>query len=339
MKRLIFLVLALATVFGCKKDELVEEPPTATWLWEQPAHFPAPVYTSEKLVYSKASFELGKKLFYDPVLSKDNTISCGSCHHQQAAFSDVGKDLSVGIEGQLSARNSPALINLAWHKTFMWDGGVNHVEVVSFAPITNPHEMGDNMSQIITKLNDDEAYVAQFREVFDKDEIDDQQLLLALTHYLISLVSANAKYDQVELGTSVFSTSEAQGFEVFKANCATCHTAPLFTNGMFANNGLDTVFADSGRYKISLDIEDMGKFQVPTLRNIALTAPYMHDGRFNTLEEVIAHYSENIRVHSTLSSEIPEGGMHLSENEAEALIDFLYTLNDEKFITNPTFHP
>lgn len=329
----------MVIAFGCKKDVLEKKPPTATWSWERPAHFPSPVYSSEKLTYSKASFELGKKLFYDPLLSKDNTVSCGSCHHQQAAFSDVGNDLSVGIDGQLSARNSPALINLAWQKTFMWDGGVNHVEVVSFAPITNPHEMGDNMNQIIAKLNADETYKVAFEQVFEKSEIDDQQLLLALTHYLVALVSADSKYDQVELGTSVFSASEAQGFEVFKANCATCHSTPLFTNGLFANNGLDTVFADSGRYKISLNIEDMGKFQVPTLRNIALTAPYMHDGRFNTLQEVIAHYSENIQVHSTLSPEIPMSGMRLSGSEVEALIDFLHTLTDEVFIANPNFQP
>lgn len=219
----------------------------------------------------------------------------------------------------------------------MWDGGVNHIEVMPLAPLTNPAEMGENLANIVRKLNNHAEYPTLFKNVFKRDSMDDQQMLWALAQYMSGLISANAKYDQYINGTATLTTDEQEGLILFRQHCASCHSEPLFTDYSFQNNGIDKVFADSGRYRITRNDEDMGKFKVPTLRNVALSGPYMHDGRFKTLDEVLAHYADGVQHSATLSPLLQKNGqpgLNLSNSEQQKIISFLHTLTDEEFISN-----
>lgn len=303
----------------------------------RPAHFPETYYKHTPNTYSKAGFELGRKLFFDPMLSIDNTISCGSCHKQQHAFADIPVAFSSGINGLKGRRHTPAIFNMAWNKSFMWDGGVNHLEVMPLAPLTNPVEMGESISHIVYKLNRHKDYPALFKKVFNRDSIDDQQMFWALAQYMSNLVSATSKYDDVYTGKTSFSQDEQEGYILFKNNCAACHAEPLLTDYSFRNNGIDTVYtADSGRYRVSQQPQDWGAFKVPTLRNIAVTAPYMHDGRFTTLQLVLQHYATGVKSSLTVSPLlIKDGnpGLQLSTEDQQKIIAFLQTLTDYKFLS------
>lgn len=303
----------------------------------RPSHFPEPVYKFGRNTYSKAGFELGRKLFFDPMLSSTGTVSCGSCHHQKDGFTDGGKAFSNGVSGGVTLRNSPAIFNMAWNTSFMWDGGVNHIEVMPLAPLTQANEMGETIIGIVRKLNAHPTYPAIFRQVFGRDTIDDQQMFWALAQYMGNLVSANAAYDRYVLSTGSLTKDEQEGLMLFRQHCASCHKEPLFTDYSFQNNGIDSVFADVGRYRITTQPDDMGKFKVPTLRNIDKTAPYMHDGRFNTLQEVLKHYANGVRQSATLSPLLKknaESGLALSNDEQTKIITFLHTLTDEELLTD-----
>lgn len=305
-----------------------------------PIDFPEPVYRYQNNPLSTKGFELGRKLFYDPILSKDNTISCGSCHKQFAAFADLEHKVSHGIDGKLGTRNTPALANLRWNPDFFWDGGVNHLELVPLAPITNPLEMGEELGHVIRKLNRDPKYVVAFRQVFNQDSINSQQLLRALAQFMGEMVSANSPYDQYKNGKSEALTSEQkQGLLVFDAKCSSCHKPGLFTNHSFRNNGLDANFTDNGRHIITQNKSDLGKFKVPSLRNVALTAPYMHDGRFWTLEQVLEHYSGGVKKSATLDPVLDGSklGIMLSTAEKIQMLAFLEALTDQSFIKNKRF--
>ncbi len=333
---ILLLSAAIILLAACSK-KTSDVPPATTEAWVRPAHFPEPVYQFGDNVYSKAGFELGRKLFFDPMLSRDGTISCASCHRQKDAFADGGAAFSIGIDGGVSKRNSPVVFNMAWNKSFMWDGGVNHIEVMPLAPLTNPAEMGESLANIVRKLNNHPEYPTLFNNVFNRDTVDDQQLFWALAQYMSGLVSANARYDQYVNGTASLTTGEQEGLVLFRQHCASCHSEPLFTDSSFQNNGIDKVFADSGRYRITRNDEDMGKFKVPTLRNAALSGPYMHDGRFKTLDQVLAHYAEGVQHSATLSSLLQKDGqpgLGLSSSEQQKIISFLHTLTDEEFIRN-----
>lgn len=328
---------AIILLAACSKKEVQDVPPVTTDGWVRPAHFPEPMYQFGDNVYSKAGFELGRKLFFDRMLSRDGTVSCASCHRQKDAFADGGAAFSIGIEGGISKRNSPVVFNMAWNKSFMWDGGVNHIEVMPLAPLTNPAEMGESLSNIVRKLNNHPAYSTLFKNVYNRDTVDDQQLFWALAQYMSGLISANAKYDQYVNGTTSLTTDEQEGLVLFRQHCSSCHSEPLFTDYSFQNNGIDKVFADSGRYRITRNDEDMGRFKVPTLRNIALSGPYMHDGRFNTLEAVLDHYANGVQVSATLSPMLQKDGqpgLGLSSSERQKIISFLHTLTDEEFVSN-----
>lgn len=334
---ILLLSAAISLLAACSK-KTSDVPPAATAAWVRPTHFPEPVYQFGDNVYSKAGFELGRKLFFDPMLSRDGTISCASCHRQKDAFADGGAAFSIGIEGGISKRNSPVVFNMAWNKSFMWDGGVNHIEVMPLAPLTNPAEMGESIVNIVHKLNNHHEYPTLFKNVFNRDTVDDQQMFWALAQYMSGLISANAKYDQYLNGTASFTAEEQEGLILFRQHCAGCHSEPLFTDYSFQNNGIDNVFADSGRYRITRNDEDMGKFKVPTLRNIALSGPYMHDGRFNTLDQVLAHYADGVQYSATLSPLLQKNGqpgLGLSSSEQQKIISFLHTLTDAEFISNP----
>ena len=298
-----------------------------------PEGYPLPVYDLSTN-YSETQFQLGKKLFFDPILSENMTVSCSSCHLPQAAFSDPGNAFSKGINNSISKRNSPALINLAWQTNFMWDGGVNHIEIQPLAPLTNPDEMGSNLAPVIAHLNQNSAYKILFKKAFDTDSITSAYMFKALAHYLSCLISSESKYDRYIRGEINFTSSEINGLNVFQQNCSTCHKPPLFTDLSYRNNGIgwNASSPDAGRFIVTQVNSDSLKFKVPTLRNIAVTFPYMHDGRIKSLEEVINHYASG-NFHMNVDTSI--NSVALSPSEKLDLLNFLKTLTDEEFITNP----
>ena len=303
-----------------------------------PKNWPKPVYDFKKNPLSKDGFELGRQLFYDPILSKDSTISCASCHLQATGFTHVDHDLSHGIDGKIGTRNSLTLQNLAWSKTFMWDGGVNHLDVQALAPITSEVEMNETLGNVITKLQDSEKYQTLYYKAFGTKKITGQLTLKAISQFVVSLTTSNSKYDKVIRKEEKFTEMEQKGYDIFKQHCASCHKEPLLTNNGFKNNGLpiDKDLKDIGRMKITQNSRDSLLFKVPTLRNIEFTFPYMHDGRFKTLNEVVKHYNSGVLKSSTLSKEllIP---MKLSDNERTELVTFLKTLSDKDFLFNPKY--
>jgi cytochrome c peroxidase len=331
MKKLLYLSFLLL-LSACNKDN--EE----VFALSYPDYFPAPVYTFENNELTKEKFELGRKLFYDGILSSDNTVSCGNCHSQVHAFADHNVTFSTGVNNGIGERNSPSITNMIWSPSFMWDGGVNHIEVFSLAPITNPVEMNETMANVIDKLNQSGFYKSAFKKAYGTDEITDQLLFRALTSYMAMVVSSNSRYDLFRQGKVIFTPQEVEGLQLFEQKCASCHTAPLFTNYSFQNNGLDSEFTDLGRGRITLEEADKGKFKVPSLRNIELTYPYMHDGRFWSLEQVLDHYDHGIKQSATLSNQL-SSGIPMTTEEKQKIILFLKTLTDNKVISEFKFAP
>jgi cytochrome c peroxidase len=331
----IFSILIVIWVASCSEDQS-----KSGFGLTYPAYFPVPHYQSDKNPISKDGFELGRALFFDPILSIDSTISCETCHAQGHAFADHNTRFSVGIEGKRSNRNSPPIFNLAWQTSFMWDGGINHIEVMPLAPITNEVEMGESLNNVIKKLNNNSRYKQKFQKVFGEKPVDSQKLFYALAQYMTMLVSSDAKYDRYRQGKTSLSSEEIQGLTIFRQKCASCHPEPLFTDYSFRNTGLEILNDDTGHGRISLLKEDEYKFKVPSLRNVSLTYPYMHDGRFRTLSDVLSQYSD----HTILSEKIDpllknsgKAGIALSVDEKKSIIAFLNTLTDYSFISNPLY--
>ena len=304
----------------------------------QPKGFPKPLYDFNKNKITEAGFKLGRKLFYDPILSKDSSTSCNSCHLQFTAFTHVDHAFSHGIGGQTGTRNSPTLQNLAWQKFFMWDGGVTNLEMQPINPIESPIEMGNTMKVVVNKLNHSAYYKHKFYEAFGDSIVSGQHVLKALSQFLVMLESYNSKYDKVKSGEEKFTINEESGFQIFKKNCASCHTGNLFTDGAFHNTGLhyDTELKDIGRMKITHDKNDSLKFKTPTLRNIAVSYPYMHDGRFKKLEQVIDFYTEDKSKNNSIDKHLKRR-IILSAQEKKDLISFLQTLTDKEFLFDLRF--
>ena len=302
-----------------------------------PTGWPKPNYDFSKNPLSEEGFQLGRQLFYDPILSKDSTISCASCHLQATGFTHVDHSLSHGIDGKIGTRNSMTMMNLAWSKTFMWDGGVNHLDVQALNPITSSVEMNETLKNVILKLQKSDKYKSLFLAAFGDENITGQRVLKALSQFELMLVSSNSKYDKVMRKDALFTDQEQRGYQLFKTNCASCHSEPLFTNGKYENNGItiDTTLNDIGRQRITEKSEDYLKFKVPTLRNIQFTNPYMHDGRFLKLTEVIKHYN-SIKKNTNLPKQLQKL-MNLSDNERVDLVAFLLTLTDNEFLFNKRF--
>jgi len=301
-----------------------------------PNYFPEPSYDFKKNPLTNEKINLGKALFYDPILSADNSISCASCHSPYNAFAHTDHDLSHGINDRIGKRNAPALINLAWQSNFMWDGAINHLDMQALAPLTHPDEMGENLPSVIQKLKQSRLYKNLFMNAFADSAITGERILKCLSQFQLTLVSDNSKYDNMKSGNAMFTIQEESGYKLFLKKCNSCHTEPLFTNNSFANNGLkpDSTLNDSGRYLINNQSNDLYKFKVPTLRNISYTYPYMHDGRFHSLREVLNHYSSGIQHSETLDKTL-QSAIQLSSSEKSDLIAFLLTLNDKSFIFNP----
>ena len=288
---------------------------------------------------------LGGKLFFDRRLSADNSESCATCHRPNSAFTEPRR-FSRGVDGEIGTRNAPALENLAWKSSFFWDGRAATLREQVLQPIQNPIEMHESLANAVAKVSADRDYRRLFANAFGSSEINPDKIARALEQFLLVQVSFDSKYDRVMNGQENFTTQEQRGFELFNteydpyhgqygADCFHCHGGPLFQSQNFANNGLDSAFYDLGRYKITKRAGDEGKFSVPSLRNVAVTAPYMHDGRFRTLDEAVEHYCTGMKRSATLDPNLakhPDGGLPLSADDKRALVAFLKTLTDEKFL-------
>jgi len=285
---------------------------------------------------------LGKLLFNDTAFSRDRTLSCASCHLVENAFTDPRR-FSVGVEGRVGTRNGMPLFNLAWKNSFFWDGRAPSLRAQALMPVQDHLEMDEKLENVVAKLG--KTSREHFARAFDSDAVTPERIGLAIENYLLTLTSYDSKFDRSMQGKDKLSAEEQRGFELFMteyeprmgqrgADCFHCHGGPLFTDHQFHNNGLSPVESDTGRERITQNERDLNKFSTPSLRNIALTAPYMHDGRFQTLEEVIAHYDHNLRRNDTLDPNLakhPLTGIQLSEADKSALVAFLKTLTDEKY--------
>ncbi len=304
--------------------------------FKNPGHFPPPVYNMAENPVTKAGFELGRKLFYEPRLSRNNTISCGNCHIQTSAFTQHGHDVSHGIDDRLGSRNSPPIMNLAWMPIYMWDGGIFDLDLQPIAPITAHEEMDETVSNVIHKLQADSQYPQLFKKAFGNEQISTAGFMKALSQFMLMCVSSNSKYDSVMLRMNnvTFTAPEAAGYQLVQQKCGSCHKEPLFTDNSFRNNGIGIGYNDDkGRYAVTLNEADKYKFKVPSLRNLAYTAPYMHDGRFYSLEAVLNHYSEHIIVSPNLDAQL-QNKIPLTPEEKVQVLSFLNTLNDPQFIND-----
>ena len=303
--------------------------------FQKPPHFPDVVYRLSDNEISADKFELGRKLFYEPRLSRDNTISCGSCHIQSAAFTHHGHDVSHGIDDRLGTRNSPSIMNLAWMPAFFWDGGVFDLDLLPIAPITNHVEMDETVENVLQKLRVHPQYPTLYKKAFGDTAITTARTMKALSQFMLMCVSANSKYDSVvnKMGAA-FTAQEQMGYTLFQQKCSSCHTEPLFTDNSFRNNGISIgANDDKGRYIITLNEADKYKFKVPSLRNLEFTKPYMHDGRFLTIEAVLEHYNSHVQSTPNLDPLLKQG-ISMTAEERAAVESFLKTLSDRSFLSN-----
>ena len=345
---------AFMLVVACRKDKVSDFKPTP-YVLKVPSHFPnMPIPADNPMTVE--GVELGRFLFYEKKLSGDNTMSCASCHHQNVAFSDPNQ-FSTGITGEVGTRHSMALINLGWQQFFFWDGRAATLEEQLLEPVPNPVEMNQPWTQAVEKLRADPKYPEMFAKAFGESGIDSIKVTKALAQFLRTLISAESKYDvmyKYQNGLSLtpaesqlynsITIEEWAGYDLFLslngADCLHCHNGPLMQVQIYSNNGLDDVFDDPGRMAVTGNPADNGRFKVPTLRNIAASAPYMHDGRFQTLDEVIEHYSSGVKQSATIDPMMEFahlGGVQLDAQEKQLLKAFLLCLTDEKFLTNKKF--
>ena len=335
----LFTAASSALLNACKKKDVAKNNAAPTKInFDVPPGFPQPKYNFAGNPLTKEGVELGRKLFYDGRLSKDGNFPCASCHQQFAAFATFDHDLSHGFDNAFTTRNAPALYNLAWQSEFHHDGGINNIELQPLAPLTATNEMAETVESVINKLKQDAQYKDMFRAAYGDETINSQRMLKALAQFSLTLVSANSKYDKVKRGEAFFTSPEQSGYAVFQAKCASCHVEPLFTDFSYRNIGLpvNTYFNDYGRMRITNDKLDSLKFKVPSLRNVALTFPYMHDGRFSTIQDCLNHY-RNGMVQSPSFDPSLGNRIALSNLDVNNIVAFLKTLTDSSFIKDPRF--
>jgi cytochrome c peroxidase len=309
-----------------------------------PANFPEPTYDIQNNQPTQAGFELGKKLFYDGRLSSTGVISCGFCHIQEFAFTHHTHIVSHGVNGALGTRNAPPLQNMIFLESFNWDGSVAHLDMQPVVPITAEVEMNESVSNVLLKLQNDPDYVDKFNQAFENGEIDTENMFKAISQFVMMMVSADTKYDKVMRNEgSMFTETEMQGKSVFEQKCATCHSGTLFTDQSYRNNGLpvDPEYNDEGRKKVTGEETDRYKFRVPSLRNISVTFPYMHDGRFQNLRDVLDFYDSGMDNTQNLDEQFVKEdgsfGISLTEEEKDQIIAFLNTLTDDDFLLDERF--
>jgi cytochrome c peroxidase len=334
---LLLIATIALVIIGAARESYAPEPVS----FKIPKGWPKPtsnIFAQNKL--TEQGFQLGKKLFYDSRLSKDREVSCASCHQPFAAFSTFDHDLSHGTDNSFTQRNAPALMNLAWMNAYHWDGGINHIEVQPLSPLTAPNEMGQSLDSVLILLKADTSYRRMFKAAFGDAAISSQRMLKALAQFTGSLVTSNSKYDRVKNGLDTFTRFEQKGYEHFKTHCASCHKEPLFTDNSFRNNGMPlNRFNDAGRQKITGLSSDSLKFKVPTLRNIQLSYPYMHDGSIFSVPQVIDHYITKSMTPYPGMDSILQKPIQLNKLQKNELVYFLYTLTDTSFTKSKRFAP
>ena len=345
-----FFFVLLFSFLSCRKDEemiaeITNSGPHPYNLTIPGGFFPMPIPPTNPL--TQEGVFLGRKLFYDPILSLDSSQSCASCHRQNFSFTDSTLLYSMGVNGVSGTRNAMPLFNLGWTTNgFFWDGGASNLESQVADPITNPIEMHETLANVVFKLQRNSEYPPLFEAAFGNAQISSAMILKAIAQFERTLISGNSRFDKWYRGEigGFLTTQEMNGMNLFtnmqKGDCQHCH--PLgntFTDFQFRNTGLDSIAQDSGRYRITYLQSDIGKFKTPSLRNIEFTSPYMHDGRFSTLEEVIDHYNSNFKYPVNLDpalAHIPKN--RLSNQEKSDIVAFLKTLSDFEFLTNPAHH-
>lgn len=346
MRKNLFIIAIITLTFSCREKVKIEHEPVIENDGHDHTHtklgtknfpqMPIPIDNET----SVEGIALGRKLFYDKILSGDETQSCASCHQQSRAFSDKTR-FSVGIDGIAGKLNASAIINVGWQSSTFWDGRATSLEEQALEPVESPIEMHLNWTDAVFRLNSYQSYRDEFKIVFGTPLITKELVVKAIAQFERNLISNQSRFDKFSSGQIELSPLEMAGYKLFlseKAECFHCHGSPLFTDDELHNNGLD-VNPDDGQFKTTSNISDKGKFRTPTLRNIELTAPYMHDGRFGTLEEVIDFYSDSVKSSSTVDPLMPNdnGGFHWTELEKLQLLSFLKTLSDTAYINNPMF--
>lgn len=339
----IFAALVCSVFTGCK-DDFDGEAYIADQAYdlEIPADFPALAFDRDKNPVTVNGVALGKKLFYEGRLSRNNSISCGFCHIQENAFTHHGHPVSHGIDNRLGIRNASPIQNMAFLRNYTWDGVSHDLDERSLVPITTDFEMDSSMPEVVGKLNTDANYKKLFKAAFGDENITGERVLKAISQFMVTMVSADSKYDRVLKGKTAFTAEENEGYQLFRNNCASCHSGALFTDESFRNTGMyyNAQYNDRGRYRVTLDWNDNMKFRVPSLRNVEYTAPYMHDGRFTTLEAVLNFYSDLVENQPNLDPLLKKDGhigIRMNPSEKQYIIAFLKTLTDQNFITNKAF--
>ena len=334
---LILSVIVISYLLGaCQK---ADNPNNLTLVAQEiPEGFPAPVYRFADNPLNKEEIELGRQLFYDGRLSLDGNYPCSSCHQQLAAFGTYQHDRSHGYNGSHTLRNAPVLFNLAWQNKFHWDAQFKSLFEEAAQPITGHIEMAESFNGVIDKIQKDADYRDQFKKIFRTQFISPEHILKALAQFTGTLISANSKYDRYKKGQASFTPQEENGYQVYLAHCKSCHPEPMFTDYTLRNIGLpvDTFLNDYGRMRITHDPKDSLKFKVPTLRNVYVSANFMHDGRFNTLSQCLKHYRTGVQQSPTLDPALTNG-IQLTDSEADNLALFLRTLTDSTFLQDDRY--
>ncbi len=354
-KYLIIFFISLL-VIACKSDDEQEQPPVEydeTPYTLEYGHFPDPDLPTDNPM-TVQGVKLGKMLFYETLLSKDDSQSCASCHRQPDGFSDSTR-FSIGVEDLPGKRQAMPVFNMAWHTNeFFWDGRAHLLRDQSLKPIQDPLEMNETLENVVAKLSNSQTYRDQFMRTFGSEEVTSEEMSLAMEQFMMSIISNDSRYDRYLAGEVTLTESEERGRILFEteynpffpdqsgADCAHCHGGINFENDQYMNNGLDSdaSITDIGREEVTGDPADKAKFKVPSLRNIEMTAPYMHDGRFQTLEEVIDHYNAGIQESATTDPTVlntKDTGLFLDDQDKQDLINFLKTLTDETFLTNAEY--
>ena len=350
---IILFIIFTTFVSSCKKNQEAVNPVPSPYILKYEG-LPIPDIADDNPLTIEG-VELGRMLFYEKALSKDGTMSCASCHVQANAFADTAK-FSIGVEGLPGKRQAMAVFNMAWNvNEFFWDGRAHLLRDQSILPIQDMLEMNETLENVVLKLNQNKDYVKRFKQAFDNAEISEFNISLALEQFMNAIVSNKSKYDQFLANQTLLTPAEERGRKLFfspfdpsnastsGANCSICHGGPNFENDSYMNNGLDEFqnLADVGREAVTNNPLAKGAFKVPSLRNIELTPPYMHDGRFKTLLEVIEHYDSGVQyslsLNPTLASIQNNSGLMLSEQDKLDLINFLKTLTDYELTNNPNY--
>jgi cytochrome c peroxidase len=323
---------------SCSELDALDRPKGTPLTFEVPEGFPPPAYDFNRNPLTKEGVELGRHLFYEGRLSKDGRFPCASCHQQIAGFTTFEHDLSHGYNHSHTKRNAPGLANLAWQVAYRQDGSAATLEAVSLAHITAPDEMAETIPNVIAKLEQDAQYKQLFKAAYGDERITDERILKAITQFLLTMVSADTKYDQVRKGQANFTAQEQNGYQVFQAKCATCHKEPLFTDFSYRNIGLpvQTFLNDYGRMRVTNNRADSLKFRVPSLRNVDITSYYTHDGRSATMRHMVEHYRSRVEQGPTLDP-LLANGITMTNTELDNVLAFLRTLSDQNFITYPKF--